>query len=290
MIADGTIYFAASIWPFMGVFLHALDARTGTVIWTNDGDGSIYMKQPHNADSFAGIAPQGPLVVAGDTLAGPRRPFGAGLLRPQDRQAALLPAGENAKRGGGSDVAVIDRLVFNGGAIFELDTGSYLGTFSKLPVLGEDVVYGFANGKYRAFDLKKSPIELTDATDRKGVAYKTSKCTMADLGSFDAPKVEALIRAGSRLYAGSPDQIAAVELPLHAAGSGDPRQRRWMCPGRPKSRDAGQPDGRRRSPVRRHAGGPHLLLRRRTRLTPKTHKLDAPPPAPGSTPGRSRPG
>src|SRR5437762_2691614 len=54
VIADGTIYFAAGIWPFMGIFLHALDARTGAVVWTNSGDGSLYMKQPHNADSFAG--------------------------------------------------------------------------------------------------------------------------------------------------------------------------------------------------------------------------------------------
>src|SRR4029079_3273388 len=52
VIADGTVYFAASIWPFMGIFIHAVDARTGAAIWTNDGDGSVYMKQPHNADAF----------------------------------------------------------------------------------------------------------------------------------------------------------------------------------------------------------------------------------------------
>lgn len=38
VISDGKVYFAAGIWPFMGVFLHALDAETGTVEWTNDGD------------------------------------------------------------------------------------------------------------------------------------------------------------------------------------------------------------------------------------------------------------
>src|SRR5258708_18139741 len=65
VIADGTVYFAASIWPFMGIFIHSLDARTGHVIWTTDGDGSSYQKQPHNADSFAGVAPQGPMAVVG---------------------------------------------------------------------------------------------------------------------------------------------------------------------------------------------------------------------------------
>ena len=68
VIADGKIYFAAGIWPFMGIFLHALDAETGKLVWTNDGDGSIYIKQPHNADSFAGVAPQGALVAIGDKL------------------------------------------------------------------------------------------------------------------------------------------------------------------------------------------------------------------------------
>ena len=34
-VADGTVYFAASIWPFMGVFIHALDARTGKELWSS---------------------------------------------------------------------------------------------------------------------------------------------------------------------------------------------------------------------------------------------------------------
>src|SRR3712207_8541478 len=41
VLADDTVYFAASIWPFMGIFIHAVDARTGEVKWTNDGDGSL---------------------------------------------------------------------------------------------------------------------------------------------------------------------------------------------------------------------------------------------------------
>ena len=41
VLKDGVIYFGAGIWPFMGVFIHALDAETGKVIWTNDGSGSL---------------------------------------------------------------------------------------------------------------------------------------------------------------------------------------------------------------------------------------------------------
>ena len=31
VVHDGRVYFAASIWPFMGIFIHALDAQTGRV-------------------------------------------------------------------------------------------------------------------------------------------------------------------------------------------------------------------------------------------------------------------
>lgn len=59
VIKDGIVYFAASIWPFMGIFIYAVDAETGRIVWKNDGTGSHYMLQPHNAHSFAGVAPQG---------------------------------------------------------------------------------------------------------------------------------------------------------------------------------------------------------------------------------------
>src|SRR5689334_1383894 len=44
VVEGGVVYFGAGIWPFMGIFLHALDARTGKVVWTNEGDGSIFIK------------------------------------------------------------------------------------------------------------------------------------------------------------------------------------------------------------------------------------------------------
>src|ERR1019366_7506691 len=87
VIADGKVYFAAGIWPFMGIFIHALDARTGDVVWTNDGDGSLYMRQPHNADSFGSIAPQGPLVAIGDHLL---LPGGRSVPASLDRKTGKL--------------------------------------------------------------------------------------------------------------------------------------------------------------------------------------------------------
>lgn len=35
VLADGKIYYVAGYWPIDGIFIHALDARTGSALWTN---------------------------------------------------------------------------------------------------------------------------------------------------------------------------------------------------------------------------------------------------------------
>src|SRR5581483_12026162 len=101
VIADGNVYFAASIWPFMGIFIHAVDARTGKTVWTNDGDGFTYMKQPHNAEAFAGVAPQGPLTVLGDKLLIPGGRSIPALYDRSTGQMVRYQLAENGKKGGG---------------------------------------------------------------------------------------------------------------------------------------------------------------------------------------------
>ena len=72
VLHDGKIYFSASIWCFMGIFVHAVDAETGTGVWTNSGDGANYQPQPHGgAISFAGFIPRGYLGVRDDRLVAP---------------------------------------------------------------------------------------------------------------------------------------------------------------------------------------------------------------------------
>jgi WD40 repeat protein len=220
VIADGTVYFAASIWPFMGIFIHALDARTGKVIWTNDGDGSLYIKQPHNADAFGGVAPQGHLVVADDKLL---VPGGRSVPACYDRKTGRLVyfrLAENGKRGGGTDVACLGDVWFNGGAAFERNTGEYLGPFPARCVLGDEVV-GFATGKFTAFTRKQSIVERAESFDRKGTALAKPKWKVGEQRSTKAPTVEAMIEAGTRLYIGSMGQLAAIELPL--VNSKDPQ-------------------------------------------------------------------
>ena len=63
VLHDGRVYFAAGVWPLEGVFVYCLDAKTGEQIWINDSCSHIYGAQPHNAEAFGGLAPQGYLLV-----------------------------------------------------------------------------------------------------------------------------------------------------------------------------------------------------------------------------------
>ncbi|MGI9240818.1 MAG: PQQ-binding-like beta-propeller repeat protein, partial [Verrucomicrobiales bacterium] len=71
VLRGGRIYFAAGVWSFEGVFVYALDAKTGEVVWLNDKCGYIYGSHPHNAVAFGGLAPQGYLLINGDELVVP---------------------------------------------------------------------------------------------------------------------------------------------------------------------------------------------------------------------------
>jgi len=200
-IADGTVYFAASIWPFMGVFIHAVDAETGRIIWTNDGDGSMYIKQPHSADSFAGVAPQGPMSICGDLLF---IPGGRSVPAVYDRKTGKLQhflLNENSKRGGGHTATIAGDVFFNGPGAFLTATGKYLGECSPIVVASGDTVYAYQSKEVRALDLKTA--------ERKGPRWK-----IAINGSVAVKDVTAMIQAGKRLYVGRPGKVGALALPL----------------------------------------------------------------------------
>jgi len=223
VIADGTVYFAASIWPFMGVFIHALDARTGAVVWTNDGDGSMYMKQPHSADSFAGVAPQGPLAVAGDLLL---VPGGRSVPACYDRKTGKFVRyvlSENGKRGGGSEVTAAGKYFFNGGAIFETATQKWCAEVGKQVVAAGDIAYVHNRGTVRALDLKNAGNRTTQSLDKKGALVKSTKWAVDTLAECKTPVVlEALIKAGPRLYGAGNGKIVALEFPELLPGQKQP--------------------------------------------------------------------
>ncbi|MBM4069779.1 MAG: hypothetical protein FJ271_12630 [Planctomycetes bacterium] len=229
VVADDTVYFAASIWPFMGTFIHALDARTGRVRWTNDGDGALFIKQPHYADSFAGVAPQGHLVVAGDRLLIPGgRSVPAVYDRKTGKLLQLLLA-ENGRRGG-HEVAAGMSLFFNAGSVFDLKDAKHQGELNQLAsgsgtpadkaraVIDGDTLYTHVAGACRAFDLKSAAHRTEDTVDRKGEKTQVTRWHMDELTSCKTPPVQELIKAGGRLYAAAGNNVLAIDVGVRGNG------------------------------------------------------------------------
>jgi hypothetical protein len=96
VLADGRIYFAAGVWPFEGVFVYALDAETGAVVWMNDRAGFLYGAQPHNARAMGGLTPQGYLLINGDDLL---VPCGTAMPAVFDRHTGKLKGFELTPKG-----------------------------------------------------------------------------------------------------------------------------------------------------------------------------------------------
>ena len=218
VLADGVVYFAASIWPFEGVFIHAVDAETGESIWTNDGVGSAFMRQPHDAAAFAGIAPQGALAALGDRLLVPggRTVPGCfdrdtGKLRYFFLSGSKIKGGRSSalrKHEGGSHVCGIGNYYFNhrgvNTAMYELSSGEMYALWpgTIYPVLTADTCY-LSGDSVAAYDFA--------SLEKQGNQWKMAK-------RWECP-VDAsagLIKAGSRLYAGGSNLVSAI----HAAPQG----------------------------------------------------------------------
>lgn len=211
--AQGRVYFAASIWPFMGVFVHALNAATGEVVWTSDGEGSRYQLQPHNSNSFAGVAPQGSLTIVGDVLlvpGGRSVPAAYDLASGQPRYFHLA---DNGKRGGGSAVVARDNVFYNGGHAYEASTGQALASVPWPLVPGGTELIGYHQFReqYEAFDLTAATIHTSERTDRKGNVVKLTDWKLPEKWKHKLPGGADLIRVGRRLFAAEENRIVAIE-------------------------------------------------------------------------------
>lgn len=217
VIADGQIYFAAGIWPFMGVFIYCLDAETGKVVWENDGTGAMYILQPHSSPAFAGVGPQGYLVAAGDKLL-----VSGGRSVPAcfDRRTGKFlyyRLAENGNRGHFSVSATANHF-FNTGQVYDAATGDLLAGVGAEPVsdVTEAVIYGVAEGTIVAYDLKNAKVEVI--TDEEG--NESEKWVMPQLWGLQADAEKVWLKAGSRLYASKDNLVMAVDLP---PSGGEPR-------------------------------------------------------------------
>ncbi|MCA9151658.1 MAG: PQQ-binding-like beta-propeller repeat protein, partial [Planctomycetales bacterium] len=210
VIADGRIYFAASIWPFMGTYIYCLDADTHEVVWLNDSTSSQYIKQPHSAPSFAGVAPQGTMVVSGDTLL---VPGGRSVPAAFDRHTGALQHflfNEGGKGNGGSLVLARGQEFFvhtrhRGVRAYDLASGNKTAFRTNEPVLTDTILY--AAETTPALDANGKPIEISE--DEELAKPPVGEAVLRAYSATDKSVVWELpvdgrgdlIKAGNRLYA-----------------------------------------------------------------------------------------
>jgi len=105
LVDNGVVYFAAGVFPYEGLYICALRAEDGSVVWRNDTIGD----RAHELD-YGGISPHGYLVASRDIL---YVPSGRSMPAAFDRQSGkfLFCATPGAKRGGTWALIDNDKLI-----------------------------------------------------------------------------------------------------------------------------------------------------------------------------------
>jgi len=105
LVDDGIAYFAAGVFPYEGLYICALKASDGSVVWKNDTLGD----RSHELE-FGGISPHGYPLASADVLYIPSgRSMPAGFNRHTGQ--FLFYASPGAKRGGAWALLDDDRLI-----------------------------------------------------------------------------------------------------------------------------------------------------------------------------------
>ena len=205
-VADDVVYFAAGIWPSDGIFLYALEAATGKVLWCNSQSGSMVMPQPHpTANAESGVSAQGSLVVAGDLLLVPTGRAVPAAFHRSDGMFQYFRLQENGQKGGAAALS-LGSLFFNGGFAFDTASGAMSET------VGPGALAAFAGGIVRSTEkeLIASAIIPKEKVDRKGERVKfTGLEKLWSIGGV--PGGMSVISAGKSVVTGGPGRIAVVD-------------------------------------------------------------------------------
>jgi len=213
VVYDDTVYFATSVWPFMGVFIHAVNADTGELIWTNSGTGSMYIPQQHDREAFAGVAPQGYLVATKKRLL-----VAGGQTAPAcfDRETGkfvhlnLHSRQMGSKGGGGYYVRATKDFFVIQNDLFRMSDGSFLAKVDN-PIITDDMIVGVDSGS--VIHAYEHEMKIEKGTDRKDRPIVNATLKERWKGKTDPPLGRLHFMAGHRLYGtGANGLIAAVDI------------------------------------------------------------------------------
>ena len=251
VLADGVVYFGAGIWCGEGVFVHALDAVSGQVIWSNTDSGQIEKaNQDHGVGYYAGLSPQGHLALVDGKLVVPCGAQLPAILDPKTGKLDSYTMGWGGRDGlpkGCAFVSGIGQYLLHGGDLYDIRRPNdeqfrerrandfkrvlYLGARTRLqidrrnqkglgqfrePVLTQDAMY-FQEDGIVACDLTKPTIEQRATSEipehRENDKYPDKlRATFPELWKL-ASKSKVHIKAGDRLYCGSAGVVEAIDIP-----------------------------------------------------------------------------
>jgi outer membrane protein assembly factor BamB len=258
VLRDGVIYFGAGLWSKYGVAIHALDARSGRVIWSNTDSNHIpKANMDHGVAHEAGLTPQGYLAIVNETLV---IPCGAQLPAFLDLKTGKLQtfcmgwggrnglpkgtwfvAGDRNYLGHGGDLYDITRpndeqfddprmrtdfksMLYAGGFTrVRIDPTNHkdLGAFRE-PVFAEGVMYDNDRGvvALSLSDVKLEERKKTAIPPERRTDTYPDKWKMTSREVWRLPsKLRVHIKAGQHLYLGGAGAVEAVCVPQ---GGGTP--------------------------------------------------------------------
>jgi len=235
VLADGIIYFAAGIFPSEGVYIHALDAETGKLVWSNIDSGLIKKALlDHNTYRQGGLSPQGYLAVIGDQLIVPSGRALPGVFDRADGKLGRYISGWGGRKTqpkGSWYVSAIGKYFFQSGDLYdaesrirqEIDLGANdkeLGEFRE-PVLAADAIYYSdpineqIGNSYKPYGMGYRSIvacRILDPGASEEGTDNNETATLKEVWRFGS-SLKIHIKAGSRLYGGGRGVVAAVDVP-----------------------------------------------------------------------------
>ena len=212
VVLDNTVYYGAGIWPSDGIYLYALDARTGKQRWLNDGAGAITMPQPHGgANAKSGVSAQGHFLARGEHLF---VPTGRAVPAAFDRKKGKFAYFRLQENGayGGSDACLIGPYLFNGerrAGAYDPGTGALIHRFrngSRISVAALPEGFLLSDSKR----LSANRWVEKEKPDRKGNPVKVIEPEAE--WKLDVPGGLSMIVAGGTAIVGAPGKISAVDL------------------------------------------------------------------------------
>ncbi|MCX6906905.1 MAG: PQQ-binding-like beta-propeller repeat protein [Verrucomicrobia bacterium] len=216
VVADGVVYWAAGIWPSEGIFIHAVDALTGKVLWRNSTAGAMTMPQPHpTATARSGVSAQGDLLVVGGRLL---VPTGRAVPAAFDREDGkfLYFHLQTFGKVGGSSVVATDSHFFNGGYAFDIATGNqafHPGTNSLVMAVTPETIVCATGGEITAVDRANLWREKKVADPR---TKKMTKQTIFSAPIWRVPNplgaASCIIVAGDKAVVGGTNKVCVLDM------------------------------------------------------------------------------